>query len=172
MFSGINEKDNEEQQRPSSFQNSQNNLYTPDGKCNFFFGFLYQPHIIFAFHDENISLFSPCTKQHSQMISLLSLFSESLLKLKTDFENFSVQCMRKISVLTSMTTDILSEIKTFKETIHNFKSSFSHHQKSQESIFNKVNLPVKNLEEMGEFENYLSVEDNFSEAVMYLLFLK
>ncbi|KAG5887218.1 hypothetical protein JTB14_010799 [Gonioctena quinquepunctata] len=90
-----------------------------------------------------------------------------LKKLAADFGTFCVQNQRKQNMLTSILTDLLSEVKSLKNIITEInvlRISDTSNMRT-ESIFKKLKLPASTLEEFNEIENYLQPQENFTNVV-------
>ncbi|KAG5874388.1 hypothetical protein JTB14_000688 [Gonioctena quinquepunctata] len=70
-------------------------------------------------------------------------------------------------MLTSILTDLLSEVKSLKNIITEInvlRISDTSNMRT-ESIFKKLKLPASTLEEFNEIENYLQPQENFTNVV-------
>ncbi|KAG5888080.1 hypothetical protein JTB14_024852 [Gonioctena quinquepunctata] len=72
--------------------------------------------------------------------------------------------MRKQNLLTSLQADILSEVRTLKESIKELDISKRSDSTSLPE-YDKLALPAKKIEVIGEIENYLTIPENFPKVV-------
>lgn len=67
-------------------------------------------------------------------------------------------------MMTNMITDLLTEVKALKSTISDLRS-LSTDKPENSDIFEILKLPVTNVEDLQNIENFLAIDDNFRATV-------